>query len=319
MSLDRVREVIRKESEAIASLESKVGNGYLAALELLENCQGHVVVTGVGKSGIVAHKISATMTSTGTPAIFLNALEAAHGDLGLLRPTDVAIIVSRSGSTDELQIVLQHIKLLGVPVIGILGNVRSPLAEKCDVLLDASVVEEACPFNLTPTSSTSAAIVVGDALAIALLERRKFTEDDFAFLHPGGALGRRLKRTIGDIMHTGDDIPLVHESAMLPEIIIEMTSKMLGVTCVVDESDQLTGIITDGDLRRLLKKSTDLNGVVAVDIMTDNPKIISESALAARGINIMEKFSITHLVVVDDDRKPVGIVHLHDLLRAGIW
>ncbi|MBC8205347.1 KpsF/GutQ family sugar-phosphate isomerase [bacterium] len=319
MSIERAKQVIRHESQAISRLESRVGENFMQALSLLEKCRGHVVVTGVGKSGIVARKLSATLSSTGTPAVFLNALEAAHGDIGLLRASDVVIIISRSGTTDELQYILQYIKLLAIHVIGILGNIKSYLADKCDIVLDASVEAEACPFNLAPTTSSTAALVMGDALAIALLERKGFTEDDFKFLHPGGTLGRRLRRTIFDLMHSGGELPLVNESTPINKVIIEMTSKMLGVTCVVNEQGRLTGIITDGDLRRLLEKSTKLNGVAAVDFMSRDPKTVSGDALAAKGVNLMERFSITHLVVVDKDSKPQGIVHLHDLLRAGIW
>ncbi len=318
MSLKDIRKVFKTELDALKTLEARIDGSFLRALDLLENCRGRVVLTGIGKSGIIAHKISATFSSTGTPSVYLNAAEAIHGDLGFVQRGDLVIMVSRSGSTDEVHIILSQVKLLGVPVIGILGNVNSTLAEKCDIALDASVKEEACPFDLAPTASTTAALVVGDALAVALLKRKGFQQSDFAFLHPGGSLGKRLTVTIADIMHTGADIPVVSEEAKLQNVIVEMTSKMLGVTCVSDAEGKLSGIITDGDLRRLLKKTTELNGVSAMDIMTTNPKTIRGDALATRGINFMEKYSITQLVVTDGEGHIQGIVHLHDLIRAGI-
>ena len=306
------------ELSAIKKLEARIDDSFLKALDLLEKCRGRVVLTGIGKSGIIAHKISATFSSTGTPSVYLNAAEAIHGDLGFIQRGDLVIVVSRSGSTDEVHLILSQVKLLGVPIIGILGSIHSALSEKCDVVIDASVEEEACPFGLAPTASTTVALVAGDALAVALLKRKGFNETDFAFLHPGGTLGRRLTMTISDVMHTGNAVPKVAENAKLQNVIVEMTSKMLGVTCVVDKDSRLSGIITDGDLRRLLKKTTELNGVSAIDIMSTSPKTITGNALAVRGINLMEKYSITHLVVTDDGGLIQGIVHLHDLIRAGI-
>jgi arabinose-5-phosphate isomerase len=318
LSLNEIRRVVKTELEALNDLNERVDATYLRVLDLIMKCRGRVIVTGMGKSGIIAHKISATFSSTGTPSVYLNAAEAIHGDLGILRPDDLLMIISRSGITDELMVVLEHVRLLGVPIIGLLGNLSAPLATRCDVVIDASVREEACPFGLAPTSSTTTALVIGDALAVALISLRGFTELDFAFLHPGGVLGRRLTITIGNIMHTGSEIPQVRLNTSLQEVILEMTSKRLGATCVVDEQGKLVGIITDGDLRRLLEKTTKLNGICARDFMSSNPKTIKEDNLATSGINLMEKYNITQLVVLDGNNRVKGIVHLHDLLKVGI-
>lgn len=318
MSLAEVKRVIRTETAALIDLESRVDDSYLRALDSMQKCRGRVIVTGMGKSGIIAHKISATLSSTGTPSIYLNAAEAVHGDLGIMQPEDILLVVSRSGSTDEVRIILEHVKLLGVLIIGILGDIQSPLAAKCDIVIDASVKEEACPFGLAPTASSTAALVVGDTLAVALISRRGFTEIDFAFLHPAGALGRRLTMTVADLMHTDDELPIVTLKSPLQAVIMEMTSKRLGATCVVDGNHKLVGIITDGDLRRLLKKTTELNGICARDIMTQNPITITNDILATRGINIMERYNITQLVVLTENGRIEGIVHLHDLIKAGI-
>ena len=318
MSLAEIKRVINTELESLSELESRIDDTYLQALDLMHKCQGRVIVTGMGKSGIIAHKISATLSSTGTPSVYLNAAEAIHGDMGIIKPEDILLVLSRSGGTDEVKIILEHVKLLDVQIIGILGDTKSPLAEKCDIVLDASVKEEACPYGLAPTASTTVALVLGDALAVALISRRGFREIDFAFLHPGGALGRRLTMTISNLMHTGAELPLVKENASLQEVIFEMTSKLLGATSVVDSNNKIVGIITDGDLRRLLEKTHVLNGICAKDVMSPNPKTVSGDILATRGINIMEKFNITQLVIVDDSGTVTGMVHLHDILKAGI-
>lgn len=319
-SLAECRRVINIEIEAVESLLTRLDERVLQTLDLLEACNkrsGRVILTGMGKSGLVARKIAATLSSTGTPSLFLHPSEAVHGDVGVVSPRDAVMVISKSGRTDELSILLPAFRLLGIPVIGLLGDPKSPLAERCDVVLDVSVKEEACPFDLAPTASTTAALVLGDALALALLHRRGFKAEDFALLHPGGTLGRRLMLKIESVMHTGAEIPVVSAKASLRRFIVEMTSKRLGATCVVDHG-KLVGMITDGDLRRLLERKADLSKVTARDCMSANPKTITPGALATRAIHLMEQFNITQLLVTGDGDELVGIVHLHDLLKAGI-
>jgi arabinose-5-phosphate isomerase len=320
-SLEECRRVIRIEARAVEALLARLDDQVTQTLDLLEACgrrSGRVILTGMGKSGLVARKIAATLSSTGTASLFLHPAEAVHGDMGVVNPSDCAMVISKSGRTDELATILPAFRLLGIPVIGLLGDPDSPLAQSCDVVIDVSVAEEACPMDLAPTASTTAALVMGDALAIALLYRRGFTQEDFALLHPGGTLGRRLLLKIDSIMHTGDKIPKVSTNTSLRALIVEITSKMLGATCVVDERDRLVGIITDGDLRRLMEREPDLSNITARDFMTPNPKTIHPEALATRAIHLMEMYSITQLVVVNRRDELVGIVHLHDLLKAGI-
>jgi arabinose-5-phosphate isomerase len=310
--------VIRKEAEAVLRLEDRIGPQFEKAVEIILDCKGRVIVTGMGKSGLIGRKIAATLTSTGTAAVFLHAAEGMHGDLGIVQRNDCIITISKSGETDEFYLLMPIFKRLGVPIITITGNVDSPLARKSDIVLDVSVDQEACPNNLAPTSSTTASLVMGDALAVALLLKRGFSQDDFAFLHPGGNLGKKLILKVADVMHTGDEIPVVAETTNMKEAILEMTSKRLGVTAVVDGQGQLTGIITDGDLRRLLEKTDKISSLVAGDAMTRKPKTISQEALAAEAVNSMERYSITSLIVTDTEDQLAGIVHLHDLLKAGI-
>lgn len=317
-SLDLAKRVLRIEAQAIANLEAKVGSTFAKAIKLLASIRGRVIVTGMGKSGLVGRKIAATLSSTGSPAIFLHPAEAVHGDLGMIGKHDAVIIISKSGDTLEVQGLIPYIKLMQVPVIGLLGNVESPLGEECDVVLDCSVEEEACPLDLAPTASTTAALAMGDALSVALLNRKGFGREDFAFLHPGGALGRHLRERISDIMLKGDEIPRVRKESLLPEIISEINDKKLGVACVFDEDDKLWGIITDGDLRRLVGQGGDLKRVRAEDFATQAPKAISPAALVTRAINIMELHNITVLPVVENERCLVGIVHMHMLLKSGI-
>jgi len=319
-TLEECRRVIQIEAGAVRGLLGRVDKKILAVLEILEACgrrSGRVILTGMGKSGLVARKIAATLSSTGTPSLFLHPSEGAHGDVGVVSPRDAVLVVSKSGRTDELEALLPAFRLLGIPVIGLLGDPASPLAERCDVVVDVSVKEEACPFDLAPTASTTAALVMGDAIAIALLYRRGFTQEDFALLHPGGTLGRRLLTRVEAIMHTGDEIPIVPRNAPLKQLIMEMTSKRLGATCVA-ENGKLLGIITDGDLRRLLERQVDLTKIHAHDLMSANPKTIEPDALATRAINIMERHSIMQLVVIRSTGELVGIVHMHDLLKSGI-
>jgi arabinose-5-phosphate isomerase len=279
---------------------------------------GRVIITGMGKSGLVARKIVATMNSTGTPAIFLHPTDAIHGDLGLVSKDDVVIVISKSGETEELYQLIPLFKRIGTRLIAMVGNRNSRLGRNAEVVLDISVAEEACPHDLAPTSSTTATMVMGDALAVALLEQRNFTREDFAMFHPGGNLGKRLLLKTEEMMITGDGIPSVKRTVSLKDAIIVMTTKRLGATCVVNEDGSLAGIITDGDLRRLLQKTTDVGSFTAEETMTKNPHTITADILAAVALQEMEQFNITQLVVVDAQRKPVGVIHLHDLVKAGL-
>jgi arabinose-5-phosphate isomerase len=312
------KEVIRIEAEAVAALQDRIDENFTRAVEIIYNCKGRVIVTGMGKSGLVAEKIVATMNSTGTPAVFLHPADAVHGDLGMVRKEDVIICISKSGHTREILQLIPMFKRIGMPIISLVGNVKSPLAASSTVVLDVSVKEEACPFDLAPTASTTATLAFGDALAIALLEKRQFTKEQFAFYHPGGNLGKRLLLRIEEIMVNGDAVPKVRRDVPLHEAILEMTTKRLGATCVVDADGQLVGIITDGDLRRLLQKTSDVTNVRAETAMTHSPKTIKKEVLAAVALQEMESYNITQLIVVDDNHHPIGMVHLHDLVKAGL-
>ena len=312
------REVVRIEGRAVAELEGKIGESFARAVDLVQACRGRVIVTGVGKSGIIARKIVATMNSTGTPSVFLHPTDAVHGDLGIVRDGDVVICISKSGSTAELSILLPMFRRIGVPVISLVGNLSSPLASESTVVLDVSVREEACPLDLAPTSSTTAALALGDALAIALLDRRQFTREDFALYHPGGTLGKRLLLMIDELMTKGAHVPCVTGEVPLRDAIVEMTSKRLGCTCVLGPDGKLEGLITDGDLRRLLHKTADVATVRASDAMTRNPKTVRQGTLAYVVLQEMESYNITQMIVVDPENVPVGVVHLHDLVKAGL-
>ena len=318
MIREKAKEVIRKEAKAVAHLEGKIDEAFVRAVELILKCKGRVIVTGIGKSGIIGKKIAATLTSTGTAAFFLHPTEGIHGDLGMVQKNDVVIAITKSGGTDEVYQLIPLFKRLGVPIITFTGNLNSPVAEKSDVVIDVSVEGEACPNNLVPTSSTTAALVMGDALAIALLEERHFSSEDFALLHPGGNLGRKLILKVSDIMHTGDQIPVVPEETDVKQVILEMTSKRLGTTTVVNQKGKLVGIFTDGDLRRLVERSDEIFSLKAGEVMTKNPKTICGDELAAKALNLMESYSITSLVITNGKREPTGIVHLHDILKAGV-
>jgi arabinose-5-phosphate isomerase len=315
---EKAKEVIRKEAKAIAHLEKKIDEQFSRAVELCLKCKGRVIVTGIGKSGLIGRKIAATLSSTGTPAFFLHPTEGTHGDVGMVRKNDVVITVSKSGETDEVYQLVPLFKRVGVPIITLTGNIKSPLAEKSDVVIDVSVDEEACPYDLVPTSSTTAALVMGDALAIALLEERNFSSEDFALLHPGGQLGRKLILKVSDIMHSGDQIPKVAEDTGIKEVILEMTSKRLGTTTVVNQKGELVGIFTDGDLRRVVERTDNIFSLKAKQVMSKNPKTISADELAVKALNLMESYSITSLVITNGKKEPVGIVHLHDILKAGV-
>ncbi|MGH7493415.1 MAG: KpsF/GutQ family sugar-phosphate isomerase [bacterium] len=316
--LRKAQEVIRIEAGAVAALENRIDENFLRAVELLFNCQGRVIVSGMGKSGIIAQKIAATLSSTGTASIFVHPGEAAHGDLGMVMPGDVVICISKSGNTEEFYLLIPVFKRLGVPIIAFTGNSHSPLAERADVILDVSVEREACPHDLTPTASTTAALAMGDALAVALVEKRQFTKEDFALRHPAGALGKKLLLRIDDVMYAGEKIARVPAQAKLHEIILEMSSKRFGATCVLDDRGVLIGIITDGDLRRLLSSRSQLEGLCAQDIMTRNPKCVHVETLAAKVLQIMEELNIMQMIVVDQENRPQGMVHLHDLLKTGV-
>lgn len=317
-SLAVARRLLRIESESVRVLEERIGSEFSRALDLLASLQGRVIVTGMGKSGHIGRKIAATLVSTGTPADFLHPTEAAHGDLGMVTRQDGVLLLSKSGENEELLSIIPYFKLLGIPIIGLLGNTTSRLAEKCDVCLDVSVVEEGCPLDLAPTASTTAALAMGDALAVALLTEKKFRPEDFAFLHPGGALGRKLSLRVEQVMHTGEHIPTVSRSASMHEIIVEMTRKRLGATCILDGDNRLFGIFTDGDLRRALERGVDFETTTAERVAVRNPKTIEPEALVARAINQMETHNIFVLPVISRSGELTGIVHLHDLLKSGI-
>lgn len=312
------REVVRIEQLAVAALAERIDERFARAVDLLFRCEGRIIITGVGKSGIIARKIVATMNSTGSPSVFLHPTDAVHGDLGIVRADDVVICISKSGNTDEINALLPMFKRLGVPIIAIIGRTASPLASDATVILDASVPEEACPLDLAPTSSTTVALVIGDALAIALLDRRKFRAEDFALYHPAGSLGKRLLLKVDELMVTGDAIPRVRGNVPLRDAIVEMTSKRLGCTCIVRDDGTLEGILTDGDLRRLLQSTSDVAGITAGMVMTRNPKTARSGSLAVVVLQEMEQFKITQIIVVDDRQMPVGVVHLHELVNAGL-
>ncbi len=316
--ISKGKEVVRIEAEAVAALEQRINGAFAHAVELLFSCKGRVVVTGMGKSGNVARKIVATFNSTGTPALFLHPSDALHGDLGMVRKEDVVLCISKSGDTVELQSLLPMFKRIGVPIISMVGNPHSRLAQLSDIVLDAAVREEACPYDLAPTSSSTAALVFGDALAMALLDQRNFTKEDFALYHPGGSLGRRLLLKIEELMVKDDAVPRVGRTIPIRDAILEMTSKRLGATCVVDGDQTLVGIITDGDLRRFLQKTTDMTRITAEMVMTKHPKTIMGDVLAAVALQEMEAHNISQLIVVDDRNRPIGLVHLHELVKAGL-
>lgn len=312
------KDVIRIETDSINDLYDSINGDFARAVDIIYNSKGRVVFTGMGKSGLIARKIVATLNSTGTAAIYLHPTDAVHGDLGMVRKEDTVIIISKSGNTEELLSVLMMLKRMGVKIIGMLGVRDSQIGRECDIVLDVKVKEEACPHDLAPTSSTTATLVLGDALAITLLELRGFTAEDFALLHPGGSLGKRLSLKISEIMYKGDDVPIVTVDASIKDTILEITSKRLGTTCVIKEDKTLAGVITDGDLRRVLEKTMDIKNLIAKDLMTKSPKTIRPEYLASFALQQMEKFNITSLIVVDAENKPTGLVHLHDLVKLGL-
>lgn len=316
--IDTAQRTIQLETEAVEQLRSRIDERFVLACELILACKGRVVVVGMGKSGHIGRKIAATLASTGTPAFFVHPAEASHGDMGMITRDDVVLALSNSGTTSEIVTLLPLIKRLGLNLISMTGNPESVLAKAAAVNLDASVAVEACPLNLAPTSSTTVSLVLGDALAIALLEARGFTAEDFAFSHPGGALGRRLLLKVEHVMHTGERLPKVQLGTSLRDALLEMTRKGLGMTVVVERDGRLAGIFTDGDLRRTLDKGIDVRQSLIDDVMTARGKTANADMLAAEALKIMEDHKINSLVVIDDAGLPVGALNMHDLLRAGV-
>jgi len=316
--LESATRTVTMEIDAITRMKSRIDASFVRACEIIMACSGRVVVTGMGKSGHIASKIAATLASTGTPAFFVHPGEASHGDLGMITGKDVVLALSNSGTTPEILTIVPLIKRMGAKLVSMTGNPESTLARVADVNLDAGVDVEACPLDLAPTSSTTVALVMGDALAIALLEARGFSAEDFAFSHPGGALGRRLLLKVADIMHQGREIPRVGPDTIIREALLEMTAKGFGMTTIIDAEGRLLGIFTDGDLRRALDHDIDFHRTRIGDFMTGRCKTVTADMLAAQALKIMEDRKITTLVIVDEHRRPTGVIHLHDLLRAGI-
>jgi arabinose-5-phosphate isomerase len=312
--------VLETEAAAILALIDRLDDRFDRAVQLLRQCKGRVILTGMGKSGIICHKIAATLTSTGTPALFLHPAEAIHGDLGVIQSEDVVVALSNSGETDELLQLLETIRRLGAKLIAITGSRGSTLGQAADVALDCSVAEEACPMNLVPTASTTAALAIGDALAMTLMVEKGFREEDFANLHPGGKLGKRLMR-VDALMHAGEDCPVVHHDTPMPRVFYEMSRKGLGMTCVVDADERLLGIITDGDLRRRMELGAEIQGLLAADVMTSHPVTIGRATLAAEALNVMEQRKITAIVVIEDGaaNTVAGVLHIHDLWRMEMF
>ena len=309
--------MLKIEAEAISFLIERIDDSFVKAVDLVFFCKGKIVVTGVGKSGLIGQKIASTLASTGTPSFFMHPAEGTHGDLGMLSKNDVVIAISNSGESNEISQIIPVVKRMGLPLISMTGNRSSTLAKSGDAVLDISVKEEACPLGLAPTASTTATLAMGDALAVAVLDKRGFQKEDFAMLHPGGSLGKRLLVRVSDLMHTGEAIPLVTENTVMKVALFEITSKRFGVTGVIDDEGFLEGAITDGDLRRAMEKGLDVLNKKVSEIMTRNPKKIDAAALAAEALQKMEQHSITSLFVMDGERV-AGIVHLHDLLKAGV-
>ena len=317
-ALELARKVLAIEAEAVAGLIPRLDQRFLDAVDLILACSGRVVVSGVGKSGHVARKIASTMASTGTPAFFVHAAEAGHGDLGMITHDDVVLALSNSGESDELLTIIPMIKRQGAKLIAVTGNPESTLAREADVHLDASVPQEACPLNLAPTASTTAALALGDALAITLLDARGFSEHDFARAHPGGALGRKLLTHVSDVMRTGDDAPSVPDTASFSEALIEMSRKGMGMTAVLDPSGKVAGIFTDGDLRRTLESKPDVRSIRISEVMKRNPQTIAPQKLAAEAVELMERYKINQLLVVTGAGELVGALNTHDLFRAKV-
>ncbi len=311
--------VIETEAQAVFELTNRIDEHFEAACELLLACKGRVVVTGMGKSGHIGKKIAATLSSTGTPAFFMHPGEASHGDFGMITREDTVLALSNSGHTHEIITLLPLLKRLDVPLIALSGNPESTLAKMANINIDISIHQEACPLGLAPTTSTTVALVMGDALAIAILQARGFSAEDFALTHPGGALGKRLLLRIDEIWHQNAELPIVSEQATIREALIEVTSKKLGMTCVINSQGHLAGIYTDGDVRRTLTQQCDINTTPLKEVMSRHCRTVRPGLLAAEALALMQKYSITSLVVIDDTTQPIAVVHLHDLLRAGVF
>ena len=316
--LKLANDVLDIEGNSVLDLKRSINEDFLKALDILYNCKGRVIVTGMGKSGLVGKKIAATLSSTGTPSYFLHPAESIHGDSGIITKEDVIIAISNSGETNELLHLLPIIKRFGVKMIALTGKMGSTLAKTSDVTLDVGVEREACPLNKAPTASTTAALAMGDALSVCLLEKRGFTEEDFLVFHPGGALGKGILYKVSDLMIEGERLPVISENTDFIDVIKYISDMKLGIAILTDNSEKMTGILTDGDIRRTLIKYTDVKGLSAKDVMTRNPKTISSSDIAAKALHLMEKYSITALAIVDEEQKPIGIIHIHDLLKAGV-
>lgn len=312
------RETFQIEAAAVLALSSRVGDEFVQALALMAACQGRVVVMGMGKSGHIGRKIAATLASTGTPALFVHPAEASHGDLGMIQPVDVVLAISNSGESEEVLVILPVLSRLGVPLIAITGGLQSTLARQATVMLDSSVPKEACPLNLAPTASTTVQLAIGDALAVALLDARGFKEEDFARSHPGGALGRKLLTRVSDVMRSGPAIPQVPPDTSFTELMREMSAKGLGASAVVDEGQQVLGIFTDGDLRRLIERGVDLRHLSAGEVMCPHPQTVHANALAVNAVSLMESHRINSLLVVDAQGRLCGALNTHDLMRAKV-
>lgn len=322
MTLSRInelaKEVLEIEAKSILRLKDNIGEDFDKAVDILYNCKGRVIVTGMGKSGLIGKKIAATMSSTGTPAYFLHPAESTHGDSGVITREDVIIAISNSGETQELMNLLPLIKRFGCPMIGMTGNLNSTLARTSDVTLDISVEREACPLGKAPTASTTATLAMGDTLAVCLMEKKGFTKEDFLMFHPSGKLGKGLTYKVGDLMISGEKMPLVSDNETFTKVINTISEYKLGMAMVLNSNKQLVGVLTDGDIRRTIIKFPDISNIQVRDVMTENPKRITSDAYAASALNLMEKYSITALAVVDENNIPVGVIHVHDLLRAGV-
>lgn len=316
--LELANDVLNIESKAVSDLKRSIDDNFIKSIDILYNCKGRVIVTGMGKSGLIGKKIAATLSSTGTPSYFLHPAESIHGDSGIITKEDVIIAISNSGETDELLHLLPLIKRFGVKMIALTGKVNSTLAKTSDVTLDVGVEREACPLNKAPTASTTATLAMGDALAVCLLKKRGFTEEDFLIYHPGGALGKGILYKVEDLMITGEKLPIINENKPFIEVVKYISEMKLGMAILVNDNGSMTGILTDGDIRRTLLKHSDVASILTVEVMTKNPKTILSTDLAAKALHLMEKYSITALAITDDNKKPVGVLHIHDLLRAGV-
>lgn len=315
---DLAKEVLDIEALSILKLKNSINESFTKAIDILYNCKGRVIVTGMGKSGIIGKKIAATLSSTGTPSYFLHPAESTHGDSGIITREDVIIAISNSGETNELLNLLPLIKRFGIPLIALTGGLNSTLAKTSDFTLDISVEKEACPLNKAPTASTTATLAMGDAIAVCLLEKRGFTEEDFLIFHPSGALGKGFLYSVSELMIKGDKLPLAFEDDKFTDVIELITQKKLGLAIITDKNCKMTGVLTDGDIRRTLIKYPNVHNLKVIDVMTANPKTISPHELAAKALHLMEKYSITALAITDERKKPVGVLHIHDLLKAGV-